>query len=320
MAFPTSSFVPSPRPSPKARPMAVPDWVLCLKMVEARDPLMPAQTPISIAAEPNRRLLQTEEPQAAEGWDTLLQYQVDFALPQELQLLLALDAWRRAANVLDVGCGNGYYLSKLQDFFPDKHYAGIDLSPELIARATKRHSGIRFSAADLTAYVSCQRFDILLMRFFIQHVRDFAAALRAADRLLEPEGRLIIIETDLARSSHYPPLPVFTEMLVTYAKVSAAHGSVKQPLLDHASGIVAATDPRWTVEHEEGLICPHLGPFEKSRLLSIYRLWVDLCDRSAMFAFPYDNVRAELETWAARETGFSSVALRVFVLRRDAPG
>jgi SAM-dependent methyltransferase len=270
---------------------------------------------MNIAAEPNRKFLQTAEPHATDDWDTLLMHQVDFAFAQELEFLLTLDTWREAAKILDVGCGNGYYISKLQCFFPSKQYSGVDISPELIARATNRYRTIHLSLADITSYAPRGRFDIILMRFFVQHLKDFAGIIDAADRLLEPNGRLMIIETDLARSKNYPALPIFTDMLMTYARVSFAHGSVKQRLLDNAGQLLAAAGADWSVEREEFVTCPQIGPFFKSKLFAIYRLWVDLCDRSGIFAFDFDSVRSELRTWALCDASFSSVALRIIIMR-----
>jgi len=271
---------------------------------------------MQIAAEANRKFLRTAEPQAAAEWDELLRYQVDYSFPQELEFLFTLAAWRDGSKILDVGCGNGYFLSRLQQFFPNKEYFGVDVSPELAARAAARYPAISITAGDLITYKPACSFDVILMRFFVQHLKDFGAILQAANWLLRPRGHLIIIESDLAESRNYPELPIFTDMLLTYARVSAAHGSVKERLLADAGQLVAAAAANWSIEREEKLTCPRLGPFSKSQLFAIYHLWVDLCDHSGMFRFDFGSVRTELDTWATRGASFSSMALRVMVLAR----
>jgi len=269
---------------------------------------------MQIATEANRKFLQTAKPQAAAEWDRLLKYQVDFAFPPELEFLFTLNAWRDGSKILDAGCGNGYFLSRLQQFFPNKEYFGVDISPELVARAASRYPTISITVNNIITYAPAGRFDIILMRFLVQHLKNFGAILQAGDRLLRPGGRLIIIETDLARSLNYPELPIFTDMLLGYAHVSGAHGSVKELLLADARRLVATVGHDWSIEREDCVTCPRVGPFAKSDLLAIYLLWVDLCDHSGMFEFDFDSARRELQTWATRIASFASVALRMVVL------
>lgn len=271
---------------------------------------------MSVMAESNRRFLETARAKAAEDWDSLLIHQVDFGFPQELQFLFMLPKWQRATSILDAGCGNGYFLSKLQEIFPDKSYRGVDISPELVRLAAKRHAHLDIALGDLVSYAPRHRFDIIFMRFLIQHLKDFGSVLGAADRLLADDGRLVMIESDLSRSILSPALPMFTGMLTAYLQTSGAHGGVKQRLLDSAADLVAEASSRWEVELERDVPCPAIGPFRDTKLLAIYRLWLDLCEDSGMFSFNFAGVRDELARWAEHPTAFSSVALRVFVLRK----
>jgi predicted TPR repeat methyltransferase len=91
---------------------------------------------MQLAVEANRRFLSTAAPRAAADWDSLLAYQVDLAFPQELKFLVSLKAWRDATCVLDAGCGNGYYMSRLHEFFPEKRYFGVDISQRLVVIPT----------------------------------------------------------------------------------------------------------------------------------------------------------------------------------------
>lgn len=269
-----------------------------------------------IAVEPNYKLLRTASPHAATNWDLLLKCQVDLFLAQEVQLLLGLSPWRRAHHVLDAGCGNGYYLSRLKGLFPNKTYCGIDVSPELIGYAANRYPEITFALNDITTHVSGHRYDAIIMRFLVQHLRDFEWLLRVAERLLSDIGRLIVIETDLEASCIYPQSPAFLGMLATYARVSSEHGAIKTLLLADPQRFVAEANQQLVVETSELIACPQVGPFISSKLLTTFQLWTDLCDQSDMFAFDFAAVRDELRTWAARSATFSSVGLRVIVLSR----
>src|SRR5207244_8592072 len=154
------------------------------------------------------------------------------------------------------------------------------------------------------------------MRFLVQHLKDFGAVLQAADRLLGRKGRLLIVESDLAASGHHPELPALTDMLVTFARVSGEQGAIKPRLLTDADRLISETNPRWSVEHQESIANPHVGPFGGSKLLAVYQLWIDLCERSNMFRFDFDRVRDELERWSRDPATFSNVALRMILMRR----
>jgi SAM-dependent methyltransferase len=270
---------------------------------------------VQIAVEANRKFLNTAAPRAAADWDQLLAHQVDLVFPQELEFLLSMPAWETAARVLDAGCGNGYFVSRLQAFFPGKQYFGIDISRALIAAAASRYPAIGLAAADIVEFRSRERFDLIVMRFVVQHLNDFGAILDAADRLLRPGGRLLIIESDLANSSQLPEVPVFTDMLLAFAQVSAAQGGIKQRLLADPQRLVGETNPAWCGEQQRIVTSPRVGPFGDSALLAIYLLWVDLCERSRMFAFDFDRVRDELQDWASDAATFSKVALRMIVMK-----
>lgn len=271
---------------------------------------------MQLAVEANQRFLNTTAPQAAADWDSLLAYQVDLAFPQELKFLVSLKAWREATCVLDAGCGNGYYIARVREFFPEKKYFGVDISPELVAIAARRHPDIVVTVSDVIRYAPPARFDLIVMRFLVQHLKDFGAILQAADRLLTSTGRLLIIESDLSASGHHPELPVLTEMLHTFARVSGEQGAIKPRLLTNADKLIRDTDPNWSIEHQECLANPHVGPFDGSKLLAVYQLWVDLCERSNMFRFDFDRVRDELEQWSRDPATFSNVALRMIVMKR----
>ncbi len=272
---------------------------------------------VSIAAEANRKFLNTSQPRSATDWDALLAHQVDVVFPQELELLLSMKAWQAARRVLDAGCGNGYYLSRVRDFFPDKQYAGVDISPALVAHAGRRCPGAAFAVSDISDYRPGERFDIVVMRFLVQHLKNFAQVLTAADRLLGREGRLLIVESDLANSGHFPDLPTFTEMLQTFADASSATGAIKRKLLANPAALISDTNPAWRMEEDRAITCPHVGPFAGTQLLAIYLLWVELCESSAMFDFDFDVVRDELKDWADNPISSSKIGLRAIVVERS---
>lgn len=99
------------------------------------------------------------------------------------------------ATVADLGCGTGTIAVLLAEHGYD--VLGIDVSPEMIARArakAERHGvTARFAVGDAAAPESPQ-VDVVLTRHVAWAVPDLDAALASWVRLLEPDGRLVLIE------------------------------------------------------------------------------------------------------------------------------
>jgi SAM-dependent methyltransferase len=97
-------------------------------------------------------------------------------------------------RLLDVGCGNGRFLSLLRDFGPPEwELVGIELDEAAVAQCRAR--GFEAHAVrveDLPA--SEGTFDAVIMLQLIEHVEDPVAICRSVHRLLRPGG-VFIIET-----------------------------------------------------------------------------------------------------------------------------
>ncbi len=85
-------------------------------------------------------------------------------------------------NMLDAGCGEGYYLGQLQHMIeqslPNAHidYIGLDIAKEAMRIAAKRYKGIHFLVANLKERLvfANDAFHILLNIFAPRNVEEFA--------------------------------------------------------------------------------------------------------------------------------------------------
>lgn len=97
-------------------------------------------------------------------------------------------------DVLDVGCGTGAVIALLNDKYPGRHYAGLDLTPEMIEVArTKVAPGMEFVVGDAEDLpFGDASFDAVLCSNSFHHYPNQAAFLAGALRVLRPGGRLIL--------------------------------------------------------------------------------------------------------------------------------
>jgi len=122
------------------------------------------------------------------------------ALPYDLVTELPRDA-----RVLDVGCGGGQVLATLAERRPDLRLVGLDLSNEQIRRARKRTSrfGVELrQGSALELPFDDESFDAVYSCASIKHWPDPALGLSECVRVLRPDGRVAIVETD--RGCHLP--------------------------------------------------------------------------------------------------------------------
>ncbi len=111
----------------------------------------------------------------------------------KLAPLLAHNDMARVRRVLDVGCGPGTNT----DYFRSVDYLGIDVNPDYIGSAQRKHKR-RFVVADVTTYDDhgVGKFDFILLNSFLHHVDDADAdkVLARISGWLTPDGYVHIVE------------------------------------------------------------------------------------------------------------------------------
>jgi 2-polyprenyl-3-methyl-5-hydroxy-6-metoxy-1,4-benzoquinol methylase len=93
-------------------------------------------------------------------------------------------------EILDLGCGPGWYTEKFAAF---GQVTGVDLSDEAIAMAKERFPEVTFHVGNLYELpLPAEHYDVVISQEVIDHVADRVAFLDRAASLLKPEGYLIL--------------------------------------------------------------------------------------------------------------------------------
>jgi SAM-dependent methyltransferase len=268
-------------------------------------------------AVPRHSILEMTSPDAAAAWDDLLTLQVELSFAHELSYFLESGVLSSASSVLDAGCGNGEYMARLAPFFRATAWTGIDSAPAMIAAAQKRFAGprLRFLAADFFSFEPETPFGAILMRLLIQHLTDFSAVLAQAARCVSRVGGvLLLIEPDLENTLTMPPLPAFETMIREY-EAAAARGKRLRTQINDVPALVGRS-PEWRLADDRRIGVPVTGPFGNGKITRMYLRWIELCERSGSFRYPFARVREELADWAARPAAFARFGVRIFRLER----
>jgi ubiquinone/menaquinone biosynthesis C-methylase UbiE len=115
---------------------------------------------------------------------------------------------RPGDDLLDVGCGPGFYVSELlEPVGTEGSVTGIDQSTDMLAVAAKRvegHPNVTFHEGSATSLpVADASFDRALSVQVFEYVDNVPAALRELRRALRPGGRVVLWDVDWETLSWY---------------------------------------------------------------------------------------------------------------------
>jgi ubiquinone/menaquinone biosynthesis C-methylase UbiE len=126
-----------------------------------------------------------------------------------------------ATRILDVGCGSGHATATLARRLPQASVVGVDLTERAIALAKATYGSLpnlRFRTADaMDLPFESGAFDLVISTGSIKHWPSAERGLAETLRVLDPEGWIVILESDprctpaqatrFVRYWHYVPAP-----------------------------------------------------------------------------------------------------------------
>jgi 2-polyprenyl-3-methyl-5-hydroxy-6-metoxy-1,4-benzoquinol methylase len=96
-------------------------------------------------------------------------------------------------SILEIGCSSGYLLKDLKEEFPYANIVGSDIITKPLFKLGDTLSGIPLLQMDL---LQCplpdSQFDVIIALNVLEHIEDDITALENMEKLLKPEGILII--------------------------------------------------------------------------------------------------------------------------------
>jgi len=100
---------------------------------------------------------------------------------------------RPASRLLDVGCGDGLLLDKLEQFGSPE---GLETDPDIVTAEGRRKGRIHLGS--LHDFSPGYGFHVIIMADVLEHVADQRGFLARAAQLLEPRGRILVTLPALA--------------------------------------------------------------------------------------------------------------------------
>lgn len=103
----------------------------------------------------------------------------------------ALLANPRIERILDVGCANGWNMSRFRQY--GRLAIGLDLVPERV-RLAQQHGPV-LQGSGLQLPVAAGSADVVYIQHVLHHIGDLPQALSEARRVMKEEGLLFLVET-----------------------------------------------------------------------------------------------------------------------------
>lgn len=114
--------------------------------------------------------------------------------PRWMDAVTQLVAGWQPASVVDLGCGPGYLLGRLNEILPNSRLMGVDFAQDMLAKVPSSIPTMR-SRIDDWAQSSKEHFDAAVLSFVLRDQADITSILRPLIRRLRPGGHLVILET-----------------------------------------------------------------------------------------------------------------------------
>ncbi|MCK4764691.1 MAG: methyltransferase domain-containing protein [Candidatus Aminicenantes bacterium] len=116
-------------------------------------------------------------------------------------------------KIIDIGAGTGYTTLLLKFFFPYADVTYFDSSLDLTEAAgreiTKQGCTVNFLKGDLDSFDFSGTYDLVFSRFTLKHLYDPPAAIKKMTGILDPGGRIVLMDKDVTANIWYPAFPLY---------------------------------------------------------------------------------------------------------------
>src|SRR3989304_8715188 len=128
--------------------------------------------------------------------DDLLKNTGDIALKRRAKFIIAGINPEKNDKILDVGCGDGYYLHLLSSLRKDIHLTGLDIDSRaiLFARKNLKTKKIKLIEGNIEKRLPFRKnsFNKIVMSEVVEHLSDDVKGLSEVYRVLKPGGTLCL--------------------------------------------------------------------------------------------------------------------------------
>ncbi len=268
-----------------------------------------------------------EQAEDAELWDVFLEGQTQLFSGSELRWIASQAWWQQSSRILEIGSGNGAYLSKLSLEFPEKRFQGIEKQSQFVTQSNALYAkdNVAFQEGDAEIFDPqlSHSADVVLFRLTLQHLQDATTALKIAARYLSSHGHVLIIDScDMAkRTSH--PIVAIDEALLLVAEAQRSKGKgnrrITLELLQDCEVLKLYEVAFSNLDIVGNILCD-ITRIEGERDRKLYfnhnLLFLTLLHRTYQIPVDLNKAYDELQDYLKDESAWTSPGVHYLVLRR----
>jgi len=98
---------------------------------------------------------------------------------------------KNAKSIIDIGCGNGDFIYKIQQNYPQKMYYALDISPNAFNKI-RDIKGINKIVSAFTKFNTTKKFDVITLWWYLEHSITPEEDLIRINKIISDNGLLII--------------------------------------------------------------------------------------------------------------------------------
>lgn len=207
-------------------------------------------------------------------------------------------------NILDIGCGTGWYTRALKKQFKSAKVFGVDLAPGMIAQARQNSSWLKkchYEVGDMNQLpFSDNSIDLIFSNLTVQWSGDFAHTARELARVLKPQGLLLFStlgpDTLLELKEVFAAIDAFTHVnaFSDMHDIGDALQAAKlfQPVMDRQTIVFEYDTVKGLMQDIKGVGAHNLNPNRRQQLMSkgqwqrVQELYQTIKERRGCNGFP----------------------------------
>ncbi len=140
------------------------------------------------------RVEETFSKETADGWDAKAKFVKYHGVKNPITDEVMMNV-KGGMSILDVGCGTGKLVSKIDKKIEGGNLVGLDISGDMIKHAKSKaftgNNKVDFIADDFMKHDFNDKFDIIIFSYVLHHMSDPAQALKYAKSLLADGGIIL---------------------------------------------------------------------------------------------------------------------------------
>jgi SAM-dependent methyltransferase len=265
-------------------------------------------------------------------WDAFLEGQAELFFEPEFQWIANQKWWKDVISVLEIGSGNGAYLSKLADQFQEKTFLGIEKLSLSVKHANERYARekVAFQEDDAEAFNEqlLNSAEAVLFRLTLQHLKEPLLALQNTWHYLQPNGYVLVIDScDSAKKTSHPIIAIDKALeLVAESQSNKGIGNRKitlqilqmlenqQSQLSELYEIVSSNlDGTGKILHENIRL---EGEQVRKRYFNHNLLFLTLLHRTYQVQIDINNAYNELKEYLEDENAWTILGMHYLVLKK----